>query len=248
MLFRSILDRGITITNLIGFYYGRNPQKFQQDTVLQHCRMYGARPKADLPVTRFYSPPQIYQIMKRIHEFDGALREAFLNGSHERGVYFIQRDAADRLVPCSPNKLMFSNLTTIRPGRRVVPVDFQTVSKTDGRRRLEELDRKIRIINGDRLDGSLEIEFHEAVKLAKQAFDNLEFDDSEDEQERAFVAMLEHYSRQCAVAELTGKVHLIVASDRDVARYREGGRFSDAPDTKQQADEDRKSTRLNSSH
>lgn len=49
----QILDRGITIANLIGFYYGRNPQKFQQDTVLQHSRMYGARPKEDLCVTRF---------------------------------------------------------------------------------------------------------------------------------------------------------------------------------------------------
>ena len=45
----QILDRGITIANLIGFYYGRNPQKFQQDTVLQHSRVYGARPKEDLP-------------------------------------------------------------------------------------------------------------------------------------------------------------------------------------------------------
>ena len=27
----QILDRGITINNLIAFYYGRNPQRFQQD-------------------------------------------------------------------------------------------------------------------------------------------------------------------------------------------------------------------------
>ncbi|WP_205731261.1 Z1 domain-containing protein, partial [Acinetobacter baumannii] len=32
----QVLDRGITLTNLIGFYYGRRPNKFQQDTVLQH--------------------------------------------------------------------------------------------------------------------------------------------------------------------------------------------------------------------
>ena len=44
----SILDRGITIPNLIAFYYGRNPRRMQADTVLQHSRMYGARPKADL--------------------------------------------------------------------------------------------------------------------------------------------------------------------------------------------------------
>jgi len=35
----QILDRGITIGNLIGFYYGRRPKTFQQDTVLQHSRM-----------------------------------------------------------------------------------------------------------------------------------------------------------------------------------------------------------------
>ena len=32
----QILDRGITISNLIAFYDGRNPNRFQQDTVLQH--------------------------------------------------------------------------------------------------------------------------------------------------------------------------------------------------------------------
>jgi len=51
----QILDRGITIRNLIGFYYGRRPNQFQQDTVLQHSRMYGFRPLEDLTVTRFYT-------------------------------------------------------------------------------------------------------------------------------------------------------------------------------------------------
>ncbi len=37
----SILDRGITIPNLISFYYGRNPKTMQADTVLQHSRMHG---------------------------------------------------------------------------------------------------------------------------------------------------------------------------------------------------------------
>jgi hypothetical protein len=48
----QILDRGITVPNLLGFYYGRSPKKMQQDTVLQHARMYGARPRQDLAVTR----------------------------------------------------------------------------------------------------------------------------------------------------------------------------------------------------
>jgi hypothetical protein len=40
----QILDRGITVANLIGFFYGRRPNKYQQDTVLQHSRMFGFRP------------------------------------------------------------------------------------------------------------------------------------------------------------------------------------------------------------
>lgn len=93
--------------------------------MIQHSRMYGARAKEDLCVTRFYAPQHIYQLMKKIHEFDSALRDAFLSGDHERGVYFIRRDITDRLMPCSPNKLMFSKITTVRPGKRLLPVGFQ---------------------------------------------------------------------------------------------------------------------------
>ena len=61
----------------------------------------------------------VYQIMKRIHEFDGALREGFESGAHDQGIYFIQKDASRRLIPCSPNKLLFSDVVSIRPGRRL---------------------------------------------------------------------------------------------------------------------------------
>src|SRR5439155_22679417 len=71
----QILDRGLTIANLIGFFYGRNPNRFQQDTVLQHSRMYGVRPKEDLAVTRFYTTLDIYSAMRNIHEFDSGLRK-----------------------------------------------------------------------------------------------------------------------------------------------------------------------------
>jgi hypothetical protein len=231
----QILDRGITITNLIGFYYGRNPNKFQQDTVLQHSRMYGSRPIEDLPVTRFYAPPHIYQIMRNIHEFDSALREAFLYGAHDKGVYFIQRDRADRLVPCSPNKLLFSKLTTIRPGKRILPVDFQTLSKTAGKRILDDLDTRINILSKDMGD-AIQIEVHVAVKLLELCYQLFEFDNPEDEQEKAQIAILEHFSQQTDSTDGRGKVWLITARDRAIKRYRDEGRFSDSPDTKQQAD------------
>ena len=139
----QILDRGITISNLIGFYYGRNPNRFQQDTVLQHSRMYGARSSADLAVTRFYAPQHVYQVMKRIHEFDVALREAYETGGPEGGVHFIQKDPSNRLIPCSPNKLLFSDVVSIRPGRRLVLSGFQTVYKTHGAKNLEALDKRV---------------------------------------------------------------------------------------------------------
>jgi len=232
----QILDRGITINNLIAFYYGRNPNRFQQDTVLQHSRMYGARSMADLAVTRFYAPLHVHQLMRRIHEFDGALREAFETGAHDRGVYFIRRDAARRLIPCSPNKLLFSDVVSIRPGRRLVLSGFQTVSKSAGTRDLQALDTRIAGLVGSSEEPRM-ISVDEATKLLELAYKSLEFpDESMDDDRQAHVVALEHLSRTSANPALKGKVWLIAAKERDVARYREEGRFSNAPDTKQQKD------------
>jgi len=231
----QILDRGITISNLLGFYYGRNPNRFQQDTVLQHSRMYGARSTADLAVTRFYAPQHVYQVMKRIHEFDAALREAFETGAHDSGVYFIQKDASNRLIPCSPNKLLFSDVVSIRPGRRLVLSGFQTVYKSNGAKNLNELDARIEKLIGSAQDPIL-IDVAEGVELLKLAYANLVFDDATDDDREAHIAAVEHLSRTCKKADMKGKVWLLTAKDRNVARYREEGRFSNAPDTKQQKD------------
>jgi len=231
----QILDRGITISNLIGFYYGRNPNRFQQDTVLQHSRMYGARSTADLSVTRFYAPQHVYQVMKRIHEFDAALREAFESGAHDGGVYFIQKDASNRLIPCSPNKLLFSDVVSIRPGRRLVMSGFQTVYKSHGAKNLAALDAWIEKLIGSAKEPVL-IDVVDAVGLLKLAYANLEFDDATNDDREAHIAALEHLARTCKKPATKGRVWLLIAKDRDVARYREEGRFSNAPDTKQQKD------------
>jgi len=232
----QILDRGLTIQNLIGFYYGRNPKKFQQDTVLQHSRMYGVRSMADLAVTRFYSPQHVYQVMRKIHAFDAALREAFESGAHDQGVYFIQKDAQNRMVPCSPNKLMFSNVLSIRPARRMLPVGFQTVARSNGKKNLANLDDQVQQLTVGSDDKPVLIAIEDAVRLLELAYANLEFDEVADDERKAHVAALEHLSRTAKPQEFKGKVWLLTAEDRNVARYREAGRFSDAPDTKQQAD------------
>ena len=80
------------------------------------------------------------------------------------------------------------------------------------------------------------IETAKAIELLRLAYANLEFEDSTDDDREAHIAALEHLSRTCKKPELKDKVLLLVAKDRDVRRYREQGRFSNAPDTKQQKD------------
>ena len=76
----SILDRGITINNMLMFFYGRDPKRFQQDTVLQHARFYGARNLKDMAVTRLFTTETIYNALAKMHDLDNQLRAWFING------------------------------------------------------------------------------------------------------------------------------------------------------------------------
>lgn len=125
----QILDRGITIQNLIGFFYGRNPKRMQQDTVMQHARIFGARSLEDMAVTRLYTTNRIYEAMRRMHESDKALRNAFEEGGPHQKVAFIQRSADGKIIPCSPNKLLNSNTVTLKPGGTLPVYGFQTKAK-----------------------------------------------------------------------------------------------------------------------
>ncbi len=229
----QILDRGITIKNMIGFYYGRNPKKFQQDTVLQHSRMYGARCKEDLAVTRFYTTRGIYEIMRRIHEFDNALREAFLNGSHDRGVYFIRKDASDKLVPCSPSKIMMSNITTLKPYKRLLPYGFQTGYKSNIKKDIEELDKEILGLSDFHKSDQFVIPVEQALIILekiKNTFVN--FDAGYEWDIKSHKASLEHLSKNIAKDDQRGKVWVLVRKDRNNRRLRDDClRFFDAPDT-----------------
>ncbi len=67
--------------------------------------------------------------MRRIQDSDSALRESILKGDQE--VIFIQKDDKGRVIPCSPNKILLSTTTTLRPFKRLLPVGFQTGYKTN---------------------------------------------------------------------------------------------------------------------
>ena len=133
------------------------------------------------------------------------------------------------MVPCSPNKLLFSKLTTIRPGRRNVPVDFQTVARTAGKKLLDEIDRRVRTLCNGSVGTTVQIETSDAVSVLKLCYELIEFDDPGDEQANAQIAILEHFSQKAELGKSRGRVWLLTAVDRDVARYRDSGRFSDAP-------------------
>lgn len=122
----NILDRGITIPNMLAFYYGRNPKTMQADTVLQHSRMYGNRDRRDLAVTRFYTSRAVYDRLYTINGLENALRKAFETGAHDAGVVFIQSDSSRRVKPCAPNKVMLSYVVAVSPDDMLLPTDFQT--------------------------------------------------------------------------------------------------------------------------
>lgn len=75
-----------------------------------------------------------------------------------------------------------------------------------------------------------------ALKLVELAYANFEFEDDDDDDRKAHLAALEHLSRTSKDVTNQGQVWLLTATDRNIRRYREEGRFSNGPDTKQQAD------------
>jgi archaellum biogenesis ATPase FlaH len=228
----QLLDRGVTINNLIGFYYGRKPKKFQQDTVLQHARMYGARPIEDLSVTRFYTTWDIYEIMKNIHEFDSSLREAFEKGDHSNGIYFIRKDPIGRLVPCSPNKLLLSSLTTLRPYKRMLPVGFQTGYKTNIKNIIEQVDEEIRSwFKGLDENKPVLVPLQSVTSVIDLISHTLELNSSHPFNWKTMKASLEHLSLHSKNTSESGKVWILVRRNRDAKRIRESGRYENAPDT-----------------
>jgi hypothetical protein len=142
----SIIDRGLTIENLIGFMYGRSPQQMQMDTVLQHARMYGARKMADMAVTRFHTTNLLHDRLRRINAMDESLREQFeqaMRDGRDPVNLFVSRDPNGQIIQCAPSKLLLSSISTIAPHSRHLPVGFQTDSRTNIQKTISDIDAAI---------------------------------------------------------------------------------------------------------
>ncbi|MEQ9097362.1 MAG: Z1 domain-containing protein [Phycisphaerales bacterium] len=231
----QVLDRGVTLANLLGFYYGRRPNKFQQDTVLQHSRMYGYR-RQDLAVTRFYTSHYIRQAMFEMEEFDSALRAAIEDG-HDTGVQFIRTSANGSIVPCSPNKILVATTQTLRPFRRILPIGFQSGYKTYIEEKVARIDEHVSRTCGFNADRPVLVSLDEALGLLDLIKSTLEYDKKDDVEPFNWAVasdVLRHLATHHDDPKLRGKVYLWAARGRQSARFASAGthaRFIETPDS-----------------
>lgn len=214
----SILDRGVTVPNLLSFYYGRNPRRMQADTVLQHSRMYGARPQADLAVTRFYTSRGVYNRLSQIHTLETALREAFESGAHDGGVVFIQSDASQGFVPCAPSKISLSDVVAVRPNGVVLPTGFNTVANG----KLAKLTKAVdTLVPPDCIDSQVfsEINLQDALSLIDAIEPTLELAEDTGFEWNAMRGLLQYYAKKSA-----GRVLLLAETGRRLNRSASGDR------------------------
>lgn len=233
----QILDRGITISNLLCFFYGRNPRTLQQDTVLQHSRMYGNRSKKDMAVTRMYTTFRLYTLLDRINELDEQLRQWLTNYSAQpnfdpsMAVVFSDRGT---LRPCSASKVAMSDCVALRPGTRMVHAGFQTDCQTKIRSIIDDISNTI-ISQADYknkdVDGIFEVDVRVVIDLLKkvrstyiynrQIDNNIGLDWNVQEMIGAI---------QYATTNTKGKMWMMHKTNRNMSRIRQNGGFIDAPD------------------
>lgn len=228
----NILDRGITIDNVIGFYYGRNPKKSQQDTVLQHARMYGARAPQDLAVTRFFTTADLYSRMDRIHQFDSALRSAFEYGGQDHGVVFLQSDPVNQIAPCSPNKILLSRIVSLRSSGKLVPAGFSTNANTAAS--VAAIDAILADANPNPNAATYILPIATVGQVIEQIATSLTPDPDREFEFNALRAALTYLTGQNQTPGEEGQVACLVRRNRNVAKVRLGGRLQNAPAQQQE--------------
>lgn len=242
----SILDRGITIDNMLCFFYGRDPKKFQMDTVLQHARMYGARDKEDMACTRFFTTEAIYDVLKTINNIDDMMYEYL---KHHRTS--IQTDdftsmviGYDKRIKASAaNKYTPANVKVVKPYQRILPRGFQTGSPTEIGDTVKEIDEILvnipgfKIANDGKKAGSpfFLIDYDTAVRIIHlisstyrygEQYNNVDYEWDDNE----MVTALDH-----CVFDTDGKIYCQVYTGRDMSRLRNDpndkrGPFIDSPE------------------
>lgn len=228
----SILDRGITIANMISFFYGRSPKTMQQDTVLQHARMYGARSKEDMAVTRLYTTENLHQALVRMNDLDEQLRQWFIEGRdlEEPNAIFVGYDK--NIKPCSSQKIKVSNTIPLKGNKFLLPTGMWTKNKSESKALMKQLDSLITESEGFNhkdSQGFFEIDKQVVVtilNLIKQTYvydvAYLNTDRKSDIDE--MLCALEYCTSKSG-----DKMWCLYRENRNMPRIRKNGAFIDAP-------------------
>ena len=230
----QVLDRGITIPSLISFFYGRDPKQMQQDTVMQHCRMFGYRSENLLSVTRFYTTARLLNNMADIMERDCILRERMQRQKSGSVVYL---ESGNKIIACSKVKIAASDIKTILPEKRYLPVGF-TVKKSISLKKkidgiVEELhcSKQTDYKKGLDINDSmyLLIDKDKALELLRYCYDMIE----PDQLETKCSVFADIESPFLFSTSQSDKVALIVRRNRQIGIKKKRGNteiYQDAPD------------------
>ena len=229
----NILDRGVTIKNMLCFFYGRDPKNFQQDTVLQHARMYGARSMEDMAVMRLHTTPLIYKILVRMNELDEQLRQWFIEGKDklEPNAVFVGYDK--NIKPCSSTKIKVSNALMLKPQKRILPVGFWTGGKTATKKAMEQIEKLITTstnYNKQDADGLFEIEKETVIEIIKLIETTYVYDDKFYNKDRKNDIKELLCALEYCTDKSNGKIWALHRTNRNMNRLRENGGYIDAPD------------------
>ena len=233
----QILDRGITIANLLCFFYGRNPRKLQQDTVLQHSRMYGNRSKLDMAVTRFYTTFRLYTLVAEINELDEQLRQWLIKYSttanFDPSMAVVFSDNAG-LKPCAGGKIAMSDCVALRAGRRMVHAGFQTDCQTKIKPVIDSIDDTITSLPNygkKDSDGIFEVNVDIVIDLLKMVRSTYIYNRAVDNNDGLDWNVQEMIGAiQYATTNTNGKMWMMHRTNRNMSRIRQNGGFIDAPD------------------
>jgi hypothetical protein len=199
--------------------------------------MYGYR-RQDIGATRFYTAPSIRFAMQQMEEFDAALRAAIMAGG-DQAVQFIRKAADGTVIPCSPNRIMIANTITLKPGKRLVPVGFQSGYRT-GKQGIgaiiTALDKQVADLCGYNANQPVTISLATAFDLLDQIASTLFFEE-EDAPEfdwEGAKAALGHLANQHPIESERGQVLLWAANKRASGRMASIGshaKYIETPDS-----------------
>lgn len=233
------IDRGITLAKLIGFYYGRRPNRYQQDTVVQHSRMYGYR-RNELPVTRFYTSPLIRHALSQMEDFDSSLRTVIQAGG-DGAVQFIRKANDGSIIPCSPNKILIASTEILRPHKRIIPIGFNTGYRTGAHgieSTINSIDQRVRELCGFNSNRPVSVPLSTATQILDLIASTLIFSTDEDEEPpfdwTTAKAALTYLSNLHSDPSARGNVLLWAADDRNSSRLAGTGshaKYIETPDS-----------------